>query len=48
MTADTTKVSREDMIPPETLAQIVRNAIELPNNAAVAEVLVNCRLEDTL
>jgi NAD(P)-dependent dehydrogenase (short-subunit alcohol dehydrogenase family) len=48
MTADTTKVSREDMIPPETLAQIVRNVIELPNNAAVAEVLVNCRLEDTL
>jgi NADP-dependent 3-hydroxy acid dehydrogenase YdfG len=48
MTADTTKVAPQDMIQPETLAGIVRNTIELPNNAAVAEVLVNCRLEDTL
>ena len=48
MTAETTKVSRDEMIPPETLARIVRNTIELPNNAAVAEVLVNCRLEDML
>ena len=48
MTKGTTKVSRDEMIPPETLAQIVRNTIELPNNAAIAEVLVNCRLEDTL
>ncbi len=48
MTADTTKVTPEEMIQPETLAGIVRNTIELPNNAAMAEVLVNCRLEDTL
>jgi hypothetical protein len=36
------------MIQPETLASLVRTAIELPNNAAMAEMLVNCRLEDTL
>lgn len=48
MSANTYKVSPEDMIQPETIADLVRTAIELPNNAAVAELLVNCRLEDTL
>lgn len=48
MSAYTGKVQPEDMIQPETLAQMVRSTIELPNNAAVAELLVNCRLEDTL
>ena len=48
MSAYTNKVSPEDMIQPETMADLVRTAIELPNNAAMAEMLVNCRLEDTL
>ncbi|RWM24671.1 SDR family NAD(P)-dependent oxidoreductase [Mesorhizobium sp.] len=48
MTRESTKIGRDDMIAPETLARIVRNTIELPNNAATAEVLVNCRLEDML
>ncbi len=48
MSAYTDKIRPEDMIQPETIAHLVRTAIELPNNAAVAEMLVNCRLEDTL
>ncbi|AZO25023.1 SDR family NAD(P)-dependent oxidoreductase [Mesorhizobium sp. M1E.F.Ca.ET.045.02.1.1] len=48
MTRESTKIARDDMIAPQTLARIVRNTIELPNNAATAEVLVNCRLEDML
>jgi NADP-dependent 3-hydroxy acid dehydrogenase YdfG len=39
-------VPREEMIQPEDLAELVATALALPNNAAVAELLVNCRLED--
>ena len=31
---------------PEDLAGMVAMALSLPNNAVVAEMLVNCRLED--
>lgn len=48
MSSYTIKVSPEEMIQPETMASLVRTAIELPNNAAMAEMLVNCRLEDML
>lgn len=48
MSSYTNKVTPEEMIQPETLASLVRTAIELPNNAAMAEMLVNCRLEDML
>lgn len=48
MSSYTTKVAPEEMIQPETLAALIRTAIELPNNAAMAEMLVNCRLEDML
>lgn len=48
LTADTNKISREEMIDPDDLAELVATVIALPNTAAVAEVLVNCRLEDTL
>lgn len=48
MSAYTDKITPELMIQPETLAETVRFVIELPNTAAIAEVLVNCRLEDTL
>ncbi|WP_180900702.1 SDR family NAD(P)-dependent oxidoreductase [Martelella soudanensis] len=48
MSSYTSKVKPDDMIQPETMAELVRTAIELPNNAAMAEMLVNCRLEDML
>ncbi|NTE53782.1 SDR family NAD(P)-dependent oxidoreductase [Agrobacterium tumefaciens] len=48
MSAYTNKVMPDEMIQPETLASLVRTAIELPNTAAMAEMLVNCRLEDML
>jgi NAD(P)-dependent dehydrogenase (short-subunit alcohol dehydrogenase family) len=48
MTRHVTKVDRDDMIPPDAIATLVRTAIALPNNAAMAEMLVNCRLEDML
>ena len=48
LTADVTKIAREEMIDPTDLAEIVATVIALPNTAAVAELLVNCRLEDTL
>ena len=41
-------VRPEDMIQPEDLSKLVRTTIELPNTATVAELVVNCRLEDTL
>lgn len=48
LTAGVTKVTREEMIDPGDLAALVATAIALPNTAAMAEMLVNCRLEDTL
>jgi NADP-dependent 3-hydroxy acid dehydrogenase YdfG len=48
LTAGVTKVSRSEMIDPADLAEVVAMAIALPNTAAIAELLVNCRLEDTL
>lgn len=48
MSAYTQKVTPEEMIQPETLAHLIRTTVELPNTAAIAELLVNCRLEDTL
>lgn len=46
LAADVRAVAREDMIQPEDLAALVEMALSLPNNAVVAEMLVNCRLED--
>ncbi len=48
LTAGVTKVSRTEMIDPGDLAELVATVIALPNTAAVAELLVNCRLEDAL
>jgi len=48
LTAGVTKVSRAEMIDPGDLAEVVAMALALPNTAAIAELLVNCRLEDTL
>ena len=46
LTAGVTKVSREEMIDPDDLAELIATAIALPNTAVMAEMLVNCRLED--
>lgn len=46
MTARATKVTGEEMTQPATLAHLMRTVLELPNTASVAELLVNCRLED--
>jgi len=48
MTAGVTKVTPEEMTDPATRAHLIRTAVELPNNAAIAELLVNCRQEDLL
>ncbi|HEX9277996.1 MAG TPA: SDR family NAD(P)-dependent oxidoreductase [Casimicrobiaceae bacterium] len=46
MTAQVTAVPRTEMVQPADLAELVALALALPNNAVVAELLVNCRLED--
>jgi NAD(P)-dependent dehydrogenase (short-subunit alcohol dehydrogenase family) len=48
MTAGVTKVDRADMIRPDDLAELVACLLALPNNASIAELLVNMRYEDTL
>lgn len=48
LTAAVTKISRSEMIDPNDLAVLAETVIALPNNASMAEMLVNCRLEDTL
>jgi len=48
LTAGVTKVARSEMIDPQDLAELVATVIALPNTASIAELLVNCRLEDTL
>jgi len=48
LTAGVTKITRVEMIDPTDLAEMAAMVIALPNTAAVAELLVNCRLEDTL
>lgn len=46
LTSWVTTLPREDMIQPDDLAELIATAIALPNNAVMAEMLVNCRLED--
>jgi NAD(P)-dependent dehydrogenase (short-subunit alcohol dehydrogenase family) len=46
MTADTDRIAAEHMSAPSDIAEIVATLIALPNTAAIAELLVNCRLED--
>lgn len=48
MTSHVTKVSRDAMSRPEDVAALIESVLRLPNNATVAELLVNCRHEDTL
>jgi hypothetical protein len=42
------EVPPEAMIQPEDLCEMVATVLALPNNASIAELLVNCRFEDTL
>ena len=46
LTADVAAVTPGEMIQSDDLAQLVETTLNLPNNAVVAELLVNCRLED--
>lgn len=46
MTQGSTKIAAADMTDPADLAEIVATLLSLPNSASVAELLVNCRLED--
>ncbi|MBX6372929.1 MAG: SDR family NAD(P)-dependent oxidoreductase [Acetobacteraceae bacterium] len=48
MTSYVTKWPRERMTRPEDIAVLVETLIRLPNNASVAELLVNCQPEDML
>jgi len=48
LTAGVSSVDRADMIDPQDLAELVACLLALPNNAAIAELLVNMRYEDTL
>lgn len=46
LTAEVTKVAQEDMTSPEDLAELAGTILRLPNQANVAELIVNCRCED--
>ncbi|MGC1574806.1 MAG: SDR family NAD(P)-dependent oxidoreductase [Beijerinckiaceae bacterium] len=46
MTAGATQIAAELMSDPADLAELVATVLALPNTAAIAELLVNCRLED--
>ena len=48
MTAGVTALPRAAMTQPADLAALVETLMRLPNTAAVAELLVNCRHEDML
>jgi NAD(P)-dependent dehydrogenase (short-subunit alcohol dehydrogenase family) len=46
MTVGTNRIAAELMSNPADIAELVATVIALPNTAAIAELLVNCRLED--
>lgn len=48
LTAHVTDMPREQMTDPADLARLVAAVVALPNTAAVAELLVNCRYEHML
>jgi NAD(P)-dependent dehydrogenase (short-subunit alcohol dehydrogenase family) len=48
MTAHVTKWPREKMSDPRDIAELIVTVLRLPNTATIAELLVNCRLEDML
>lgn len=46
ITSPTLKIEPHEMTQPSSIAHLVRTALELPNNAAMAEMVVNCEFED--
>ena len=48
MTAHVTKWPRQKMSDPRDIAELIVTVLRLPNTATIAELLVNCRLEDML
>jgi NADP-dependent 3-hydroxy acid dehydrogenase YdfG len=48
MTAHVAKWPREKMSDPRDIAELIATVLRLPNTATIAELLVNCRLEDML
>jgi NADP-dependent 3-hydroxy acid dehydrogenase YdfG len=48
MTADMAGVSQKEMIQPEDIATVIDTILKLPNSSSIAEVLINCRFEDTM
>ena len=48
LVAHVTDVPHDQMIDPADLAKLVATVVALPNTAAIAELLVNCRYEHTL
>ena len=41
-----TDMSPGDMTPPEEVARIVALVLDLPNTASVAEIPINCKIEE--
>lgn len=48
MTVGETEIARHEMSQPEDIAVLVETLINLPNNAAVSELLVHCQYEAML
>ncbi len=46
MVAHVTSIAQDEMSQPEDVAVLIETLLHLPNNASVAELLVNCRYED--
>lgn len=46
MTAGATRIAASEMSSPADIAELVATVMALPNTASIAELLVNCRLED--
>ena len=41
-----TDMSPGDMTPPEEVARIVALVLDLPNTASIAEIPINCKIEE--
>lgn len=48
MTVGETEIARHEMSQPEDIAVLVETLINLPNNAAISEMLVHCQYEPML
>lgn len=46
MTSGSARISAAEMSDPKDIAALVATVVALPNTASIAELLVNCRLED--